>query len=94
MCSSHSAKPARRAFSGSARGSGPKKATSQYLFYLRYESGSLYKPSTRDNEVSLQPVSAGDAARMASIWNYWEGESDEEGAPVPDELHPDYARAA
>ena len=71
-----------------------KKATSQYIFFLRYESGSLYKPSTRDLEVSLQPVSAPDAARMGSIWNYWEGESDEEGAPVPDDLHPDHAPAA
>ena len=71
-----------------------KKATSQYIFFLRYESGSLYKPSAREHEVSLQPVSASDAARMGSIWNYWEGESDEEGPPVPDDLHPDHALAA
>ena len=61
---------------------------------FRYESGSLYKPSAREHEVSLQPVSASDAARMGSIWNYWEGESDEEGPPVPDDLHPDHAPAA
>ena len=68
---------------------------SQYIFFLRYESGSLYKPSTRDFDVSLHPVSESDVARLRSMWTYWEAESDAEGAPfVPDDLHPDHARAA
>ena len=64
---------------------------SKYIFYLRYESGSLYRPSSRDIEVDLQAVAPGDEERLGAIWNYWEAESSDEEAPlVADDLHPDY----
>ena len=64
---------------------------SKYFFYLRYESGPLYKPSSRDFELALQEVSEADAARLRAIWNYWEEESEEEsGEAEGDGLHPDH----
>ena len=60
----------------------------QALFYLRYESGSIYRPSTRDIEVALQGVVTTEAARLRSIWSYWEEENVED-ATEEDELHPD-----
>ena len=61
---------------------------SKYFFYLRYESGSIYRPSTRDIEVVLQGVVTTEAARLRSIWSYWEEENVED-ATEEDELHPD-----
>ena len=63
---------------------------SKYFFYLRYESGPIYKPSSRDFELVLrEAVSDADRSRIASIWNYWESA---EGGDVTqeDELHPDH----
>ena len=62
---------------------------SKYLFFLRYEAGSLYKPSTRDFEIELQHFAPSDAERMYAIGTYWENE-DEGDADGEDELHPDY----
>ena len=67
----------------------PRCEASKYFFYLRYESGPLYKPSSRDFELALQEVSEADAARLRAIWNYWEEESEEEsGEAEGDGLHP------
>ena len=62
---------------------------SKYFFYLRYESGPLYKPSTRNFELVFKEISEADAARLMSIWRYWE---DEEVEPcvVDEGLHPDH----
>ena len=64
---------------------------SKYFFYLRYESGPMYKPSTRDFPLTLQDVSQADAQRLRSIWNYWEEAVDEDaGGVAEDALHPDH----
>ena len=66
---------------------------SKYFFFLRYESGPIYKPSTRDFALTLQAVSESDAQRLRSIWNYWEveGSVQEEEAPQEEDgLHPDH----
>ena len=64
---------------------------SKYFFYLRYESGPIYKPSTRDFPLTLQDVSQADAQRLRSIWNYWEEAVDEDAGDVAeDALHPDH----
>ena len=62
---------------------------SKYFFFLRYESGSIYRPSTRDIEVALQGVVTTEAARLGAIWKYWEAE-DVEDATQEDDLHPDH----
>ncbi len=67
---------------------------SKYIFYLRYESGPLYKPATRDFELTLHDVDPTEATRLRSIWTYWE-EVDEEPMAAPEEdLHPDLYGAA
>ena len=43
----------------------------RYLFYLRYESGSLYKPA-QEAEVVLKAVDGAESRRLRSIWTYWE----------------------
>ncbi len=65
---------------------------SKYFFYLRYESGPLYKPASRDFELVLKEFSPQEAERLAAIWEYWEKDSESEGeaAVVEDELHPDH----
>ena len=63
---------------------------SKYLFYLRFEAGPIYKPSSQDFEIELQDVPPSDAERLNVIWNYWENEDVEESAAKEDELHPDY----
>ena len=66
---------------------------SKYLVFLRYGSGPMYKPSTRDFLMTLQDASEADAQRLRAIWNYWE-ETVEEVADVSsvaeDSLHPDH----
>ena len=63
--------------------------SSKYFFYLRYESGSIYRPSTRDIEVKVQAVPSTEAARLGAIWSYWEEEDVDEATEVDDDLHPD-----
>ena len=62
---------------------------SKYLFFLRYEAGPLYKPSTRDFEIELHDFAPDAAERLYAIWTYWEN-ADEGDADGEDELHPDY----
>jgi len=63
---------------------------SKYIFYLRYESGAIYKPASRDFHLSLQAVSDADARRLRSIWEYWEEDADEAVDLADDQLHPDH----
>ena len=63
---------------------------SKYLFYLRFEAGPIYKPSTRDFEIELSDVVAADAERLNVIWDYWENEGHEDGEAPDDNLHPDH----
>ena len=62
---------------------------SKYFFYLRYESGHLYKPSSRDFDLALQAVSEAERERLRGIWAYWE-ESGGGIMDTEDELHPDH----
>ena len=63
---------------------------SKYLFFLRYEAGPIYKPSTRDFEVELKDFAPSDAERLYVIWDYWEKEEQYDAEGAEDELHPDY----
>ncbi len=63
---------------------------SKYLFYLRYEAGPIYQPSTRDFEIELKDVVPADAERLNVIWDYWENEDIEDGDAPDDHLHPDH----
>ena len=64
---------------------------SKYFFYLRYESGPLYRPASRDFQLVLQDVSPAEAKRLRAIWEYWEQDDAEENGDVIDEqLHPDH----
>ena len=64
---------------------------SKYFFYLRYESGSIYKPASRDIELILKAVNDSDAARLRAIWEYWEQDDAEESGGVDDDqFHPDH----
>ena len=62
----------------------------KYFFYLRYESGPVYKPSSRDFSLNLQEVAETDARRLRSIWDYWEEAVEEDAGLVEDALHPDH----
>ena len=67
---------------------------SKYMFFLRYSSGHIYKPSSRMFELVLQEVKEADAARLRAMWLYWE-QDDTSGADaadvaLEDELHPDH----
>ena len=91
------ARRVRYAFFSSSWGRGANESSAgQYIFFLTYASGSLYKPSSRDFELVHQQVTEGDAERLRTIWTYWEEaeSSDEEGVPVADLFHPDHAVAA
>ena len=46
---------------------------SKYLFYLRYESGPVYRPTDRETALSLKEVDGAEATRLRAIWTYWEG---------------------
>ena len=66
---------------------------SKYFFYLRYESGGLYKPSSRNFDLTLQEVSDVERERLRGIWSYWEDDDKSEGATDgndDDGLHPDH----
>ncbi len=64
---------------------------SKYFFYLRYDSGPIYRPSTRDFALTLQEVAEPDAQRLRSIWKYWEDVvEDASGTIEEDALHPDH----
>ncbi len=64
---------------------------SKYFFFLRYESGPIYKPSTRDFALTLQKASETDAQRLRSIWNYWEDVVEDASVDAEeDALHPDH----
>ena len=58
---------------------------------MRFGSGPLYKPSTKDFEPSLQAVCPDEKARLTNIWNYWEADdATEPDHTMEDELHPDH----
>ena len=63
---------------------------SKYFFYLRYESGSIYKPASRELHLVLQDVSDAEAKRLRVIWQYWEEDKEEIVEVTEDELHPDH----
>ena len=63
---------------------------SKYIFYLRYESGPIYKPSSRDFELALHEVSVSEKLRLAGIWSYWEQNDSGEEEDVQVDLHPDH----
>ena len=63
---------------------------SKYFFYLQYESGAIYKPSSRYFHLALHAVSDAEAKRLRSIWEYWEEDSDESGEVAEEQLHPDH----
>ena len=65
-------------------------AASKYFFYLRYESGPLYRPASRDFELVLQDVSSAEAKRLRVIWDYWEEGPEESGEMIDEQLHPDH----
>jgi hypothetical protein len=69
-------------------GSGLYQA-SKYFFFLRFESGALYRPSTRDFELLLVDVSEPERARLRSIWAYWEEHSEEAPTDTEEGPHPD-----
>ena len=65
---------------------------SKWLFYLRYDSGAIYRPSTRDFELAFLEVQAAEATRLQAIWMYWERDDAPPDADeaAEDELHPDH----
>ena len=63
---------------------------SKYFFYLRYEAGQLYKPSSRDFQLALQVVLEAERERIRTIWAYWEDDDKTGILDVEDELHPDH----
>ena len=63
---------------------------SKYFFYLRYESGSLYRPASRDFELVLQDVSSAEAKRFRAIRGYWEEGPKENAEIIDEQLHPDH----
>ena len=62
---------------------------SKYIFYLQYESGSIYRLSTRDFELQVAEPSDSNLKRLAAIWVFWEKDDVNEEAIVDQELHPD-----
>ena len=46
---------------------------SKYIFFLRYESGPVYRPTDRETVLSLKEVDGAEATRLRAIWTYWEG---------------------
>ena len=64
---------------------------SKYFFYLRYEAGQLYQPSSRDFELALQEVKVAEARRLQAIWLYWEMDDAPDAVEsVEDGLDPDH----
>jgi len=73
-------------------GAAPRCEASKYIFYLQYESGSIYKPSSRDFDLKLQEIVPAEATRLATIWTFWEKDSESEtevAVNAEDEVHPD-----
>ena len=64
---------------------------SKYFFYLRYESGSIYKPASREFQLALQEVSEAEAKRLRAIWQYWDEDKEEIVEVADDLLHPDHS---
>ena len=64
---------------------------SKYIFYLKYDSGHVYKPSQRDFVLELKEVVPAEAERLSSIWNFWSRENEEldESAENEECVHPD-----
>ena len=65
------------------------------MFFLRYSSGQIYKPSSRMFDLVFHEVKEADAARLRAIWMYWEQDestdaADAADAAPEDELHPDH----
>ena len=63
---------------------------SNYFFYLRYESGPLYRPASRDFQLVLKGVTPANAKRLRAIWEYWEETAEESGEIIDEQIHPDY----
>ncbi len=63
---------------------------SKYLFYLQYESGSLYRPSSRDFELQLAQPTESDLKRLSAIWVFWERDESDNEEVIEDGLHPDH----
>ena len=62
---------------------------SKYIFYLRYESGALYRPATRDFELILHEVAESEKARLEAIWSYWQEGGGEVEVEIEEGPHPD-----
>jgi hypothetical protein len=63
---------------------------SKYFFYLQFEAGPIYKPSTREFTLTLQEVSEAEAKRLRAIWDFWEHSQGEDAlADVEEGPHPD-----
>ena len=51
----------------------------------------MYRPSSRDFELTFQEVKEAEAVRLQAIWLYWErDDAPEADEAVEDELHPDH----
>ena len=51
----------------------------------------MYRPSSRDFELTFQEVKEAEAVRLPATWLYWErGDAPEADKAVDDELHPDH----
>ena len=64
--------------------------SSRYFFYLRYESGSIYKPASREFHLAFQDISESEAKRLRAIWVFWEEDTEEIVEVADDQLHPDH----
>ena len=62
----------------------------RYFFYLRYESGSIYRPASREFKLALHDVLEAEAKRLRAIWEYWEEDTEEIVEVADDQLHPDH----
>ena len=65
---------------------------SKYIFYLQYEAGPIYKPASRDFELVVKEVMPAERQRLASIWTFWEKDSESEtevAMAMEEEVHPD-----
>ncbi len=62
------------------------------MFYLHTGNGPIYRPATCVFLLVLTGFSPQGAESLASIWEYWDRDSQSEGeaAVVEDGLHPDH----
>ena len=63
---------------------------SKYFFYLRYASGPLRRPASRDFQSVFQDVSSAEAKSLRAIWEHWEEIPEESREIINDQLHPDH----